>query len=379
MRRIDKFNLNKKKKIIISVLILAFIGIIVCISLYIAEKNVRDWIDIYIFRKNTTENDSSIINLNIDKSNQICVYSKYIAILNDKIISLYNSYGEKVTNIDVNINTALFDSSDKYLAIAENHGHEVCLLLEKTYLWSEEIEGEILQVHVNQNGFVAIISTDVTHKSILTMYNSEGKKLFTSYFSATRIIDASISSDNKYIAIGELDSSGTVVKSNVKIISVKNAQDDPENTIIYTYKAESDKLITNVEYQDKGQIACIFDSEIRSIKDEDNKQIIKLDNENITFITNNLKKHIVYIQEESEGLFKSASNIHIINTNDNHEIVYKLDDIAKNMYSNDNIIAINAGTDLYFINTSRMVGKEVYSKAGNYKYTIFTKLVCSYI
>ena len=150
-------------------------------------------------------------------------------------------------------------------------------------------------------------------------------------------------------------------------------------SIIYTYKAESDKLITNVEYQDKGQIACIFDSEIRSIKDEDNKQIIKLDNENITFITNNLKKHIVYIQEESEGLFKSASNIHIINTNDNHEIVYKLDDIAKNMYSNDNIIAINAGTDLYFINTSRMVGKEVYSKAGNYKYTIFTKLVCSYI
>ena len=151
---------------------------------------------------------------------------KYIAILNDKAITLYNSYGEKISKIDnVDINSALFDSSDRYLAIAENKGHELCLVLDKTYLWNTAIEGEILQIHVNQNGYVAVVTTDVTNKSIITCYNSEGKKLFASYFATTTIIDASISNNNKNIVIGEVDTSGTIIKSSIKVTNENDKQD----------------------------------------------------------------------------------------------------------------------------------------------------------
>ena len=115
-----------------------------------------------------SEQDIQTINLNTDKNNQIHVYNEYIAILNDKAVTLYNLYGEKITSIDVNINSALYDSSGKYLAIAEDKGNEICLLFDKTYMWSETLEGEILQIHVNRNGYVAAITTDATHKSIVT-------------------------------------------------------------------------------------------------------------------------------------------------------------------------------------------------------------------
>ena len=245
-------NFNKKKKIIFILGVLLLILIIAIIALYISEKGFRDWIDVNILRKNVTEDDTQTINLNTDKNNQIHVFGKYIAILNDKAITLFNSYGEKVSVIDgVNINSALFDSSDKYLAIAENRGHELCLILDKTYLWNTAIEGEILQIHVNQNGYVAVVTTDVTNKSIITCFNSEGKKLFTSYFSTTTIIDASVSNDNKNIVIGEVDTSGTIIKSSIKILSIENAQKDAENTIIYTYNIEDSSLITHVQYHDK--------------------------------------------------------------------------------------------------------------------------------
>ena len=346
-------NFNKKKKIIFILGVLLLILIIAIIALYISEKGFRDWIDVNILRKNVTEDDTQTINLNTDKNNQIHVFGKYIAILNDKAITLFNSYGEKVSVIDgVNINSALFDSSDKYLAIAENRGHELCLILDKTYLWNTAIEGEILQIHVNQNGYVAVVTTDVTNKSIITCFNSEGKKLFTSYFSTTTIIDASVSNDNKNIVIGEVDTSGTIIKSSIKILSIENAQKDAENTIIYTYNLEDSSLITNVQYHDKNQISCVYDNGIGIINNKEYKQIIKIDNDNITYAANNFKSNVVYIVEESLGMFKSTSNVHIVNVSDNHDNVYKLENTAKEVYAIDNKMAINFGSEIHFINTS---------------------------
>lgn len=345
--------IDKKKKIIFILGVILLILIIAIITLYISEKGFRDWIDGHILRKSVTEDDIQTINLNTDKNNQIHVYGKYIANLNDKAITLYNSYGEKVAVIDsIEINSALFDSSDKYLAVAENRGHELCLILDKTYLWNTAIEGEILQIHVNQNGYIAVVTTDVTNKSIITCYNSEGKKLFTSYFSTTTIIDASISNNNKSIVIGEVDTSGTIIKSSIKILSIENAQKDAENTIIYTYNLEDNSLLTNVQYHDKNQISCVYDNGIGIINNNEYKQIIKIDNDNITYAANNFKNNVIYLVEESSGMFKSTSNIHIVNVSDNHDNIYKLENTAKEVYAIDNKMAINCGSEIYFINTS---------------------------
>lgn len=350
MKKINRF--NKKKIIIIALIIVLIILFAILFAVYISKREVRNWIDINIFRKNVSEQDIQSISLNTDKNNQVHVYSNYISLLNDKTVTLYNSYGEKVTSIEVNINSAIFDSSQKYLAIAENKGNEICLIFDKTYLWSEKIEGEILQIHVNKNGYVATVSTDATHKSIVTFFNSQGKKLFTSYFATTRIVDASISNDNKYIAIGELDTSGTIIKSNIKILSVQNAQQDAENTITYTYNADDGKLITNVKYQDKNQISCIFDDGLGVIKDNTYKDVIKIENDSITYLANDFNNHVAYVDEEDTGLFKAQSNVHIINTSDFQEKIYKMDYIAKDVYGNDNIIAINVGTEIYFVDTN---------------------------
>ena len=360
MRKIDIIKkLYKKKKLILIISILLLILIIAMIALYISEKHFRGWIDAHILRKNITEEDIQTINLNTDKNNQIHVYGKYIAILNDKTITLYNSYGEKVSIIDnVDINSALFDSSDRYLAIAENKGHELCLILDKTYLWNTAIEGEILQIHVNQNGYVAVVTKDVTNKSIITCYNSEGKKLFASYFATTTIIDASISTNNKNIVIGEVDTSGTIIKSSIKVLSIENAQKDAENTIIYTYNLEDNSLITNVQYHDKNQISCVYDNGIGLINNNEYKQIVKVDNDNITYAANNFKNDVIYIEEKSSGMFKSISNIHIVNVSDNRDNIYKLENIAKEVYAIDNKMAINSGSEIYFINTNGWLVKK---------------------
>ena len=61
---------------------------------------------------------------------------------------------------------------------------------------------------------------------------------------------------------------------------------------------------------------------------------------------------MAYVDEENTGLFKAQSNVHIVNTSDYQEKIYKMDYVAKDIYANDNVIAINVGTEIYFVDTN---------------------------
>ena len=46
---------------------------------------------------------------------------------------------------------------------------------------------------------------------------------------STRVASTSISEDNKYLAIAEIDTSGTIIQSNIKIFSIDDVKNNTEN------------------------------------------------------------------------------------------------------------------------------------------------------
>lgn len=355
----DKYQreLNIRKIVITSIVVILIICIGIIFSLYIAEKDFRKWVDTNVLRKDITAENVATIDLNVDKNNQIFCYNKYVCILNEKNLKLYNQNGENITDISVDINTAIFSSNDKYLAIAEKGGQEFCVILDRTYLWKQKIEGEIKQVYINKNGYVALVTTDTTYKSIITVYDANGKQLMKNYLSTTRVIDVSISNDNQYLAFAEMDTSGTLIKSNVKIISIEKAQKNSEESTIYTKESTNSKMIIKIQYQDKNELVCVYDDAISVVKDNKESEMIKKE-DNITFISGKLKNNIAYIKEEQNGVFDSSSILNIVNTSNNQASTYKFDEIAKEMYTNENIIGVNIGTEIYFIGTNGMLVKK---------------------
>ncbi len=352
-----KRELSIRKIIIVSIVTVFIISIIVLVSLYISKESFRKWVDINILRKNLTEQDISSIDLDIDKNNQICCYSKYIGILNDKNLKLYNQTGQSIIDIAVNINTALFASNNKYLAIAEKNGQEFCVISDKTYLWEGKVDGEILQIHINKNGYVVLVTTDTTYKSTITVYDASGKQLLKNYLSSTRVIDVSITNDNKYVAFAEIDTSGALIKSNIKIISIEEAVKDSNQAIINSYDADTSKMIVSVEYQEKNNLICEYDNSINLISNSTNNEILAIDNKT-TFMSSNLTNSIAYITEESSGIFNSDSVLNIINTSNNQKSIYNFDEVVKEMYTYGNTIGINVGTEIYFVNTNGLLIKK---------------------
>lgn len=349
--------INIRKIIITGIVVVLILAVVIIFSLYIAEEGFRKWVDINVLRKDISSESVATIDLNVDKNNQIVCYNKYIGILNEKNLKIYNSAGETITDISVNINTAIFSTNDRYLAIAEKNGQELCVISDKTYLWSQKVDGEIQQICVNKNGYVILVTTDTTYKSIITVYDNSGKQLMRSFLSSSRVTDVSISDDNKYLAYSEIDTSGTLIKSSVKIISIEKAQSNSAESTIYTKEAETSKMILKIQYQENSELVCVYDDSINIVKDGYEQELIKKEDE-ATFVSGNLGNSIAYIKEEQRSAFNSSSTLNIVNTSSKQTYKYNFGEIAKEMYTTGNVIGINIGTEIYFVKTNGMLIKK---------------------
>ena len=349
--------INIRKIIITGIVVVLILVVVIIFSLYIAEEGFRKWVDINVLRKDISSESVATVDLNVDKNNQIVCYNKYIGILNEKNLKIYNSAGENITDISVNINTAIFSTNDRYLAIAEKNGQELCVISDKTYLWTQKVDGEIQQICVNKNGYVILVTTDTTYKSIITVYDNSGKQLMRNFLSSSRVTDVSISDDNKYLAYSEIDTSGTLIKSSVKIISIEKAQSNSAESTIYTKEAETSKMILKIQYQENGELVCVYDDSINIVKDGYEQELIKKEDE-ATFVSGNLGNSIAYIKEEQRSAFNSSSTLNIVNTSSKQTYKYNFGEIAKEMYTTGNVIGINIGTEIYFVKTNGMLIKK---------------------
>lgn len=342
---------NKKKIVILTIIIVFIVIAIITIGLYSTNDKAREWIDKNIFRKEVLQDKVATIDLKENQDSNIYAFNKYIGILNKTKFSIYNSTGSQEKTLDLQISNPICGSANRFLAIAENKGKKVYLISDKDIAWEAEVEGNISQVHVNKNGYVAVVIVDTSYKTVIKTYNPQGKELFNTYLSSTRAVDVSISNDNKYLAIAEVDTSGTMIQSSIKVISIDKASTDPTNSLENTYKGEENKLITNIKYQNKNKLVCMYTDSIHQIENGEDITLIDNQNKKVIFQSVNLVNRACSIEEKSSGLFTADSLVNIVNI-ENHEIKqYTASSVTKELYTYGNIIAINLGTEVEFIST----------------------------
>lgn len=353
--------INKKKVIIITLIIILIVFTTIIVGLYITNNQVREWIDKNILRKEILQNNVTTIDLKEEQNANIYAFNRYIGVLNKTKFSIYGNTGNEEKTLEIQISNPIFDSANRFLAIAENKGQKFYLISDKDISWETTVGGNIAQIYVNKNGYVAAVITDTVNKTVIKIYDSQGKELFNTYLSSTRAIDVSISNDNKYLAIAEVDTSGTIIQSNIKIISIEKASTDPTNSLEKTYKSEGNKLITNIKYQDKNQLVCMYTDSIHMINEGQDMVLIDNKDRKTIFQSIDLKNYACLIEEKSSGLFTADSLVNIINVENKNIREYTANSVAKEIYTYENIIALNLGTEIEFINTDGWLVKRYIS------------------
>lgn len=349
-----------KKKIVITVTILVLIVLIITtLIIYINNKNARNWIDKNILQKEKIQNNLPSIEIEESDNSSIYAFNKYIGILHKNNFEIYNSTGHKENDLTLEITKPIFNSNNRYLAVAEEKGKKLYLIADKEILWETEIEGNISQITVNKNGYIAVTIVDTSYKTVIAMYNNQGELLFNTKLSSNRVIATSISNDNKYLALAEIDTSGTLVQSNVKIISIDDGKNNSENSIKKIYNGENGDLIINIKYQEKDKLLCMYANKIALIKiDEDIETLQEYEHKKISFASIELSNHSITVEEKSSGIFTADSVVNIINSDNKSTSLYTAESVTKEIYTKDNIIALNLGSEVEFINTNGWLVKK---------------------
>lgn len=354
---------KEKKKKIMTIFISILITVIIIISaLYIGNRSFRTFFDRYILGKEITENKATSIDISNQENPSIYAFDKYITILNKNQLDLYTSSGKKEYELQVNISNALYAANNRFLMIGEANGQNLYQISEGNIAWQKEIEGQIQKINVNKNGYVSVIIAGNSHKTVIATYNPQGKELFKTYLSSTACIDTSISNDNKYLAIAEIDTSGTLIQSSIKIISIEKAQKDPTNSVEDIYNAISNQLIKNIQYQDKNYLVSMYDNEIRSLYRGEDESSISFQEDNVKFGSIKLNNYTVYITEKNAGIFNSNTQVGLKNVTTQKENIYIAEGIAKDIKTYANHIALNMGSEIHFITTNGWLSKKYTSE-----------------
>lgn len=343
--------INRRKIIITTIVVTVIVLVGIAVGTYCTNEAVRGWIDKFIFRKEVLQDSVATIDLKEGQNANVYAFNKYIGILDQAKFTVYSNSGSKEKELDVQISNPLYSSANRFLAIAEKGGPKFYLITDKDVSWDATVEGNISQVFVNKNGYVAVVITGTLNKTVIKMYNPSGKAMFTQYLSTTRAIDVSISNDNRYLAIAEIDTSKTVLQSNVKIISIEKAEKNADDYLEKTYSSATGKLITNIRYQDKNKLVCMYTDGISVIENDQENTLVDTKDKKIAFQSIDIDNNICYVEEKSSGLFTADSVVNITNIDNKSSKQYTVNYVAKEIFTNVDIIALNLGTDIEFINT----------------------------
>lgn len=345
--------LNRKKVLITTIISILLITLIIIVCVYMANKTFRDFIDKYVLMKNVTENNVTSISIDESESNYVFAYDKYICVFNQNTLTAYNSSGKKEYELKVEISNPIIDTNNRFLLIAEKQKQKIYLISGSNIIWENELEGNISRVSVNKNGYASVILTGTTYKSIIETFDNTGKEMFKTYLSSSIAMDSDISYDNKYLSFAEVSTEGTVLQSMIKTISIQKAKETPSESIISSITSPSGSTIINLKYQDGNKIVCMYDDSICSIENGETQELFNLEEEGqkISFADIELNNFAFRIIEKSV-LLSTDSTVELINTSSKKVNLYTLDSVVKEVYTYDDVVALNLGSEVHFIGTN---------------------------
>lgn len=325
---------------------------------YITDEEFRNSFDTYVLKKEVNESSLGIIEINSDANPYIFAYDEYIGVLSKNTLTKYLSDGSVCGKFDVNISVPLIDSNEKYLALAENDGHRIYLISGSNIIWQNSLDGSISRVSVNKNGYVSVVITNTTYKSVIVVFNPDGTELFRKYLSSSYATCTDISDNNKYLAIGEVDYSGTIIKSYVEILSISLAQTEPKEATLYTYESKTGEVVTQIDYSEKDVAICMFDSYVQKIMPDSDARVYEIAEDNL-FVDINLKNNIAVLKKQSSGLFSYEYDLSIKSTNSSIEKLYILEsDVPKTVITSNDIIGLNFGNEVQIVNSNGWLVKK---------------------
>lgn len=332
--------MKKFKITCIFLLILFCVGIIV----YVNYDKISNY-----FENKAWEIAGSVGKLELSNYLKTCsTNSNFIVIENDSVKGYSDNIKEKFEQ-SISIKDIVYYVAEEYVIISEKDGSSIVCLNGNEISWKNSINNaNVLAVYINKNGYSAVVYSQSGYKTLIKVFSSTGEELFTNYLASTYAIDVAISNDNKQLAIAEVDTEGINVKSRIKFVDIKEAT----QSSVKKYELENNEVITDIDYNQNNELIIMTNGAVKFF-DGEIKTVVNFDENNVSLANINTQKNIVTVETKTESLFNASYQLCVYDTSSSKEPkTYELEDIPTEVICNKNIIAVNTGEEIIFLNSS---------------------------
>ena len=333
-----------KKKTIITLIIILFVAIS-AFGIYENYENILNYLN-----NKEWELTESVGSTSIGNFYAIDGTSSNLLVVGNNYILGYSDNAKESFDESVSLMSAITDANGEFCIIGEKDGSKVYMINTSTKVWETDIQGSILDVSVNKNGYSAIVYKQTGYKSLIKVLKPDGEELFTSYLASTYAIEVEISNDNKSLAIAELNTDGIKIQSAIKFIDINNI--DQEN--VKKISLEDDILITDIEYTNKNQLLVLTDKNAQIILNGSVAEEIVNFNNDVNYATVENSNYVVSIEKAENGLFevKYLLNIYEYEEGQVNKKEYELNSLPLIMTASNKNIAMLFEDEFIVVNTN---------------------------
>ncbi|MEI6602464.1 MAG: DUF5711 family protein [Clostridia bacterium] len=215
----EKEKPRKRKKVLLIILITCVIGVV---ALTTFGFIMRWWsFGNNLIKINTMIETNSKVKefpLAYGTQNNLVCAGGFIVLENEGFLEWRDQLGTVVKKSETKMNAPMIKGNRDYIVVAENKGRKIEVYNKQSLLWKAEIDENILNVDVNQNGFVCLVRSYAGYRSAVEVYNETGTKLFSAFRANNLIKNAFVLPNNKTTVVNSMNTNGCALETLVEYL-----------------------------------------------------------------------------------------------------------------------------------------------------------------
>lgn len=269
-----------------------------------------------------------------------------------------DSNGNEQWTYPLSLKSPVLKTAGSHLLVADYGAKSILAFSGKEMRWEKELDNNIINADINEKGYVAVVHGEERSRGAVSVYNRQGMNCFTIGKAENFILSSKVSAEAKSVFINSVDTSGISTNTILEFA-------DLNGNLSSKRIAKEDTVFPSLWYMNDDSLLAVGDS-LFMILDKNLEEKIQYTVKGKIFstcIADGKYAVIAANPEESTGVFESGSSgIWVYNTNGEKISEFNLKGEVRNITAFEDVIAVNSGTKLRFINLEGELLAEYSSK-----------------
>ncbi len=173
----------------------------------------------------------------------------------------YIKYDGEVAWSDVNLyDNPSISYRGEYISIIETGGSKSASVYDtKGHLYTVSLNSPILNVSVNKNGFIAVVSKDVASNSyVISVYNKSGVMMMSRHVTDENRypVSVDVSEDNSILAVSTISTDSLQLKSSISLSNIFDNNNNSDNGVIAGINLDDGVIAGKVVFFNNNLVIC---------------------------------------------------------------------------------------------------------------------------